>query len=48
MPPGKRRKDNLDIFTRRKYGKLRGEPEIRIKENKPEKHHDGTALAFIV
>jgi len=34
VPPGKRRKDNLDIFTREKYGKLSGEPEIWIDEEK--------------
>jgi len=32
VPPGKRRKDNLDIFTRRKYGKTSGEPELWIEE----------------
>ena len=34
VPPGKRRKDNLDIFTREKYGKLSGEPELWIDEEK--------------
>ncbi len=34
VPPGKRRKDNLDIFTREKYGKTGGEPELWIEEEK--------------
>ena len=34
VPPGKRRKDNLDIFTREKYGKTSGEPEHWIEEEK--------------
>ena len=33
-PPGKRRRDNLDIFTRKKYGKLSGEPELWVEEEK--------------
>jgi N-sulfoglucosamine sulfohydrolase len=32
VSPGKRRKDNLDIFTREKYGKLSGEPELWIEQ----------------
>jgi hypothetical protein len=27
-PPGRRYKDNLDRFTRQKYGKLEGAPEL--------------------
>ena len=31
-PPGRRYKDNLDIFTREKYGKTSGAPEPYGKE----------------